>query len=46
VNLMLTAETRAEHLHDDVVSSPDIERTRSRLIEMQSAEYLSLPHLA
>jgi cell division protein ZapE len=46
VNLMLTAEARAEHLHDDVESSPDIERTVSRLIEMQSAEYLSLPHLA
>ena len=46
VNLMLSAETEAERLYDRVSSTPDIERTRSRLIEMRSAQYLSLPHLA
>ena len=43
---MLTAETEAELLYDHVPLTPDIERTRSRLIEMRSAQYLSLPHLA
>lgn len=46
VNLMLSAALPAQHLYDEVPQTPDIERTRSRLIEMQSAEYLSLPHLA
>ncbi len=46
VNLMLSAEVPAEQLYDEVTPTPDIERTRSRLIEMQSREYLSLPHLA
>jgi len=46
VNLMLSAEVAAERLYDQVRPTPDIERTRSRLIEMQSTEYLSLPHLA
>ena len=46
VNLMLSAEVAADRLYDEVTPTPDIERTRSRLIEMQSAQYLSLPHLA
>jgi cell division protein ZapE len=46
VNLMLSAAVAAEHLYDAVTVTPDIERTRSRLIEMQSTEYLSLAHLA
>jgi cell division protein ZapE len=46
VNLMLSAAVAAEHLYDAVSVTPDIERTRSRLIEMQSTEYLSLAHLA
>jgi cell division protein ZapE len=46
VNLMLSAEAPVDQLCKDVPATPDIERTASRLIEMQSAEYLSLPHLA
>jgi cell division protein ZapE len=46
VNLMLSAEAPVDQLCKDVPTTPDIERTASRLIEMQSAEYLSLPHLA
>jgi cell division protein ZapE len=46
VNLMLSAQTPAERLFDEMPPAPDIERTRSRLIEMQSTEYLSLAHLA
>jgi len=46
VNLMLSAAVPAEQLYGEVPPTPDIERTRSRLIEMQSSEYLSLPHLA
>jgi cell division protein ZapE len=46
VNLMLSAEARVEDLYSEVPSTPDVERTQSRLIEMQSEEYLSLPHLA
>jgi cell division protein ZapE len=46
VNLMLSAEVTLDQLCQDVLATPDIERTVSRLIEMQSAEYLSLRHLA
>jgi predicted ATPase len=35
-----------ESLYNEVPGRTDTERTRSRLIEMQTAQYLSLPHLA
>src|SRR5262249_24292209 len=40
VNLMVSAEAAAERLFDQIASTLDIERTRSRLIEMQITEYL------
>jgi len=45
VKLMLSAEVAAEHLYDAVGAPADTQRTRSRLIEMQSTQYLRLPHL-
>ena len=46
VKLILSAETPVERLYDQVPGRADTERTRSRLIEMQTINYLSLPHLA
>jgi cell division protein ZapE len=46
VKLMLSAEVAVERLYEAVPATTDTERTRSRLIEMQSRQYLSLPHLA
>jgi cell division protein ZapE len=46
VKLIVSAEAAAERLYDAVTVGNDIERTRSRLIEMQTMQYLSLPHLA
>jgi cell division protein ZapE len=46
VKLILSAEMPVERLYDKVPGRADIERTRSRLIEMQTIKYLSLPHLA
>ena len=45
VKLILAAEVSAERLHACVPAKADTERTRSRLIEMQTTRYLSLPHL-
>jgi len=45
VKLILAAEVPAETLHACVPAKADSERTRSRLIEMQTTQYLSLPHL-
>lgn len=46
VKLMLSAETPLEALYRGERLSFEFERTTSRLIEMQSREYLALPHLA
>lgn len=46
VKLLVAAEAPPLELHAAVAATPEIERTRSRLIEMQSARYLSKPHLA
>ena len=46
VKLIVSAEETVERLYDGVPERTDTERTRSRLIEMQTTRYLSLPHLA
>jgi cell division protein ZapE len=46
VKLIVSAEETVERLYDAVPARADTERTRSRLIEMQTTRYLSLPHLA
>ena len=46
VKLILSAEETVEHLYDGVPGRTDTERTRSRLIEMQTTRFLSLPHLS
>jgi len=46
VKLILSAETRAESLYTGNRLAFEFNRTVSRLIEMQSSEYLALPHLA
>ncbi|RDJ94185.1 cell division protein ZapE [Lacticaseibacillus rhamnosus] len=46
VKLVVSAEEAVERLYDGVPGRSDSERTRSRLIEMQTTRYLSLPHLA
>ena len=46
VKLLVSAEAPVELLYSEVPGRTDTERTRSRLIEMQTAQYLSLPHLA
>ena len=45
VKLMLSAEVAAERLYDATVAPADTQRTGSRLVEMQSTQYLGLPHL-
>jgi cell division protein ZapE len=46
VKLIVSAEEVVERLYDAVPDRTDTERTRSRLIEMQTTRYLSLAHLA
>jgi len=46
VKLIISAEVSSQELHAGVPVTVDVERTRSRLIEMQTALYLSKPHLA
>jgi cell division protein ZapE len=46
VKLIVSADDVAERLFDAVPAGAGTERTRSRLTEMQTARYLSLPHLA
>jgi cell division protein ZapE len=46
VKLMLSADTDVHTLYAGRRLSFEFERTISRLVEMQSAEYLALPHLA
>jgi len=45
VKLLVAAEAPAHELHAEALGTPEVERTRSRLIEMQTARYLSKPHL-
>ncbi|GGX81764.1 cell division protein ZapE [Litchfieldella qijiaojingensis] len=44
VKLLMSAEAPAEHLYSEGNLSFEFERTLSRLQEMQSREYLALPH--
>ena len=46
VKLIVSAEDVVERLYAAVPGDASIERTRSRLTEMQTARYLSLAHLA
>jgi len=46
VKLMLSADVEVQELYQGTRLSFEFERTISRLIEMQSTEYLALPHLA
>lgn len=46
VKLIVTAATQAESLYSGRRLRFEFDRTVSRLIEMQSTEYLALPHLA
>ena len=46
VKLILSAAEPVERLCDAVPGASDTQRMRSRLIEMQTTHYLSLPHLA
>jgi cell division protein ZapE len=46
VKLIISAETKAESLYAGKRLAFEFKRTVSRLIEMQSSEYLALPHLA
>jgi cell division protein ZapE len=46
VKLILAAEAAPRTLYTGVAATPEVERTCSRLIEMQTAHYLSQPHLA
>jgi cell division protein ZapE len=46
VKLILSAAVSATELYAPVERKPDVERTESRLIEMQTSNYLSQPHLA
>ena len=46
VKLILAAEAPLEIVFRDLPSQPDIDRTLSRLIEMQTTQYLTQPHLA
>jgi len=46
VKLILSAETGVNELYAGTRLSFEFDRTTSRLIEMQSTEYLALPHLA
>lgn len=46
VKLILAAEVPSQELHAGIQVAAEVERTRSRLIEMQTAQYLSKPHLA
>ena len=45
VKLVVGAQTRLEHLYDRVPSRLELERTRSRLVEMQGAGFLASAHL-
>lgn len=46
VKLILSAQAPLEDLYQGTRLAHDFERTRSRLVQMQSHEYLAAPHLA
>jgi len=46
VNLMITAEVELEELYQGELLAFEFKRTLSRLLEMQSHDYLALEHLA
>ena len=46
VKLLLAAEVAAERLYERLPERAETARARSRLVEMQTLQYLSLPHLA
>jgi len=46
VRLILSADAPLDALFDALEMRPELERTRSRLIEMQTSRYLSAAHLA
>jgi cell division protein ZapE len=46
VKLIVAAEATPRELYAGVAPTPEVERSCSRLIEMQTARYLSQPHLA
>ncbi|HZP89291.1 MAG TPA: cell division protein ZapE [Burkholderiales bacterium] len=45
VKLILSAEVAVQELYAGIAARPEIERTQSRLIEMQTKRYLSQGHL-
>jgi cell division protein ZapE len=45
VKLIISAQVELEHIYTDGLLSFQFRRCRSRLIEMQSREYLALEHL-
>ena len=46
VKLILSADVNVQLLYQGTRLTFEFERTISRLIEMQTTEYLALPHLA
>jgi cell division protein ZapE len=46
VNLILSAEENIENIYKGIKLHSEFKRTASRLIEMQSLEYLGLAHLS
>jgi cell division protein ZapE len=46
VKLVISAEAAADELYREGVMAHEFARTSSRLIEMQTHEYMSLPHFA
>ena len=46
VKIVISADVAIEKLYSGKLLTFEFERTLSRLIEMQSSEYLALPHLA
>jgi cell division protein ZapE len=46
VKLIIAAEAAVSELHAQVPATADVQRTCSRLIEMQTPQYLSRAHLA
>ena len=46
VKLCATAQTSVDQLYTEGDFANEFTRTASRLTEMQSAEYLALPHLS
>ena len=46
VKLILSADVDVRNLYTGTRLSFEFDRTVSRLVEMQSTEYLALPHLA